>query len=401
MRRGAPVSGRHEQSDFVYEDAPEVSGSMNIAYVMPTRNRAEVLDRTLRALGGLPRHAAEVIVVDNNSDARPQVPRELENGVGVRLLTLHENLGAAARNVGVEASDPGSRWIVMLDDDSHPTSIGFVDALIRAPEDVLAVSADIHLPGQGCREQGGLPEVFIGCGVAIRREAFLRAAGYDRAFNYYVEEYDLAARFLLMGGRVAFERLFHVEHDKVATGRDMNLILERLIRNNGWVAQRYAPDAYRRAELRHLRARYRAIAEKERAIAGYARGLLELRRTRASQPRREMTRETYDRFTGLAHARAAISCALRERGFRTAAITARGKNAWAVGQALREHGVVLTDERSTDVLVIGTMSPGPMIDAAVRIGLENADRRVVVPWVCSGAGSGVGSGVVDASTRAA
>lgn len=374
---------------------------MNIAYVMPTRNRPQVLDRTLRAIGGLPRHSAEVIVVDNDSEARPQVPRELENGVGVRLLTLSENLGAAARNVGVEASDPGARWIVMLDDDSHPTSLGFVDALRRAPEDVLAISADIHLPAQGCREQGGLPEVFIGCGVAIRREAFLRAGGYDRAFNYYVEEYDLAARLLLMGGRVAFERLFHVEHHKVAAGRDMDLILARLIRNNGWVAQRYAPVAHRRAELRHLRARYRAIAEKERAIAGYARGLLELRRTRASQPRREMTRELYDRFTGLAHARGAISCALRERAFRSASIIARGKNDWAVEQALREHGVTLTDEGLADALVIGTMSPGPMLDAAARAPRAHVGRRVIVPWQSAGMDLGLGSAACDASTRAA
>lgn len=374
---------------------------MHIAYVMPTRNRPDVLDRTLRSIGALSRHAAEVIVVDNDSDARPKVPRKLENGVPVRLLALRENLGAAARNVGVEASDPGTGWIVMLDDDSHPTSIDYVERLAGAPGDVLAVSADIHLPAQGCREHGGLPEVFIGCGVAIRREAFLRAGGYDRAFNYYVEEYDLAARLLRMGGRVAFERLFHVEHHKVNAGRDMDVILARLIRNNGWVAQRYAPEDERRAELRHLRARYRSIAKKEGAIAGFARGLVELRQTRASQPRREMSRDLYDRFTGLAHARCAISCALRELAFRSAAIIARGKNDWAVERALREHGVALADKGSADALVIGTMSPGPMLDGAERAMLAHAGRRVVVPWLSAGAELGPGSAACDASTRAA
>lgn len=353
----------------------------SLAYVLPTRNRPEILSRTIAALGSLPAHNAEVIIVDNASDQAPVVNRTLANGIGVRMIGLDENAGAAARNVGAHASDPGARWIVMLDDDSHPTTIGFLDALAHAPGDVLAVSADIHLPAQKRREDGGLPEVFIGCGVAIRRDAFLASGGYDHAFNYYVEEYDLAARLMLMGGRVAFDPSFVIHHYKVTSGRDTNLILERLIRNNGWVTQRYCPETERRAELRRLRTRYRAIAEKENALPGFTRGLLELRRTRAAQLRRQMPREIYDRFTGLAHARDAIRAAIWERPFRTAAIVARGKNDWAVESALFECGVSIAhDAAEADALVVGTMSPGPMIDAALRAVSEMPTRRVIVPW---------------------
>ena len=63
----------------------------------------------------------------------------------------------------------------------------------------------------------------------------------------------------------------------------MNTILARLVRNNGWVMQRYAPDELRRDQVRDQRRRYRAIAAKESASRGYSEGLLELRRTIRSE----------------------------------------------------------------------------------------------------------------------
>jgi GT2 family glycosyltransferase len=344
-----------------------------------------MLARTLDAIGALPPHDAEVIVVDNASDRVPDVAHELANGIGVKLIRLEENAGAAARNVGAHASDPRSRWIVMLDDDSHPVSTEFLSALARMPDDVLAVSADIHLPAERRREDGGLPEVFIGCGVALRRDAFLASGGYDPAFNYYAEEYDLAARLMLMGGRVTLEPSFIVHHHKVSTGRDKGLILGRLVRNNGWVSQRYTPESRRRAELRHNRTRYRAIAKKEHATAGFAAGLVELRRTIRAQTRRAMTLEMHDRFTGAAQALDAVQHAMWDRAFRTAAIIARGKNDWAVERALFESGVsAACDPSDAEVLVIGTMSPGPMIDATIRAHRDYPGRRVITPWLGAG-----------------
>jgi GT2 family glycosyltransferase len=358
-----------------------------ISYVLPHRDRPASLARTLAALGSLRGHGhfggAEVVVVDNASGAPPVVPPQLANGLPVKLVALRTNEGAASRNAGVAATDRASRWIVMLDDDSSPLDTGFVKRLMQAPSDVAAVSADIFLPGPGRRESGGLPEVFVGCGVAIRRDVFLALGGYDPSFGYYVEEYDLAARMLLAGYRVQFDRWFRVEHHKVWLNRDMDTILARLVRNNGWVAQRYSPDARRQDELREVRSRYRRIALKERAIAGYGRGLLELRRTIRDQRRTPMSPELFDRFTGLTHAREAIGAALAAAPFSTAAVVDEGKNAWVVHRALRESGVRLVDdEGEADALVIGTMSPGPMLDAYERrlAGAAFSPRRVIAPW---------------------
>ena len=360
-----------------------------ISFVLPTRNRHERLAATLEAIGRLTLgSAAEVIVADNASDTPVRAPRALANGLPVRVLRRDHNAGAAARNSAVEAASPGAAWIVMLDDDSHPVEAvepfgATVDRLTALDPTVGAVMADIHLPASGCRESGGLPEVFIGCGVAIRREAFIGAGGYDPAFNYYAEEYDLAARFLGKGWGVRFEPAFRVHHHKVDTGRDMDLILGRLIRNNGWVMQRYAPGSMRREALREQRRRYRQIAEKEHALAGFRLGLDELRRTLRTQPRRPLLREAWNRFTGLAHARAAVNLAWRERPFLSAALVEPGKNAWAVEQALgevcSEAGVELTTADQAEAIVIGTLSPGPMLDASARWAARGC--RVITPWL--------------------
>ncbi len=347
----------------------------SIAYVLPTHNRPAELARTVEMLGALPSHDGELVVIDNASDAPPRLPGCLANGIPVRLILRRFNEGAAARNEGVQAGD--ADWIVMLDDDSSPMGIEYLDALADAPAKVLAISADIHLPASGRRESGGLPEVFIGCGVAIRRGAFLEAGGYDPSFHYYAEEYDLAAKLLMMGGRVAFEPRFRVEHRKVSTGRDMDTILARLVRNNCWVEQRYAPDHERFDAIVRTRRRYRSIAIKERASRGYEAGLRELRETMRAQHRTPMNRDLYDRFTGLAHAREWLGRAHAKRRFATAAIVERGKNDWVIERALEELGVALVGPEQGEALVIGTLSPGPMRDAMERLG---GDPRIVAPW---------------------
>ncbi len=367
-----------------------------ISYVLPTRDRPERLKATLVALERLSPHDAEVLVVDNDSAETPILPSRLVNGVSLRLLRRSSNEAAAARTAGVLASDPASEWIVMLDDDSYPAHTEFLSVLDAQPASTAAVAADIFLPGQSVefpafgaakrlrRESGGLPEVFIGCGVAIRRAAYLGLGGYDPSFHYYAEEYDLAARLLLAGYHVVFDPRFVVHHHKDAVQRDMNLILSRLVRNNGWVAQRYAPEPRRLAMIRETRVRYRQIAEKEHAVAGFASGLVELRRSIRSQPRSPMSCELFDRFTGLAAARAALQAAHDECPYQTAALIDHGKNAWAVREALEELGVRLTVEgEDAEVHVIATMSPGPMLDAFARRWALRRSRgpRVVMPWL--------------------
>ena len=352
-----------------------------ISYLLPTRNRPDHLRETLDALGILSglRHqqygGAEVIVVDNDSSPPAVCPQKLANDFPVRLLRLEHNAGAAGRNAGAQIA--GGDWIVMLDDDSHPLDDDHLEVLAEAPADLLAIGAQILL-NDNSHEAGGLPEVIIGCGAAIRKDAFLQAGGYDASFGFYVEEYDLCAKLLTSGGRVGHDRRFRVLHRKVPTGRDMNLIIERLVRNSGWVIQRYAPKPLRGREQDDMLARYERIAIKENAMDGFAMGRAELLETLDRQPNREMDGAWYARFSGEASAREAFTeCEAIYQGVKVA-LAAPGKNASVIRRVLVELGAVLVDdEAAAEVLVVGTLSPGPALDALRHY--ESQGRRVISP----------------------
>ena len=354
-----------------------------ISYVLPTRDRPTVLARTLAKLGELSAHEAEVIVVDNASAVPVQLEPMLANGVAVRVVRLERNAGAAGRNVGAAATNPASRWIVMLDDDSYPLDVGHLEVLRQARPDVAAIGAEIWLPavdGRSRHEAGGLPEVIVGCGAAIRRNVFLEIGGYDEKFDYYAEEYDLCARLILRGWLVAFDTRFSVIHHKERQGRNFSRIVRNLTRNNAWVMQRYAPEAERTALVRAEVARYRRIAAKEWATAGWMRGVADLAMTLWRQPRMEMNAAQWARFTGLAAARQAIAGAIAgHRSLQRVAIVAPGKNEPVVRRAVVEAGLEIVEHADdADALLIGTLSPGPMLDAAGA--LRASAKPVIVPF---------------------
>ncbi|QQS10097.1 MAG: glycosyltransferase [Phycisphaerales bacterium] len=364
-----------------------------ISYIIPTRDRHDTLHETLGSLSRLGPHDAEVIIADNASHEPVRVPATLDSGVSVRVLRLDGNLGAAARNHVAEIAS--GEWLVMLDDDSSPDNLGFIEVLRAAEPDVHAVAAEIHLPhqnGRAIREHGGLPEVFIGCGVAIRTDDYRRLGGYDASFGYYAEEYDLAARMLLAGGRIALDRRFRVTHRKVSQSRDFSRIVRNLVRNNSWVARRYCPsdDGWNTEAWRHI-TRYARIARKEHAIAGYARGLFDLATTWFDQPTTPMPQSLWDRFTGLHAARKALAHEIATRGpLGQVAIVAPGKNEWAVRQALDELGIATNAAPDhADTLVLGTLSPGPMLDAFDA--WTSRHPRVVMPWLVDDAGCAIDS----------
>lgn len=360
---------------------------MFVSFIIPTCDRPHDLQRTLNRLGSLPAAplaragGGEVLVVDNASQAPVLVPSRLANGLPIAMIELESNHGAAARNVA--AGLARGEWLFMLDDDSFPLDAEFTAVLASTASEVAAVGGTICLP-DGHREMGGLPEVFVGCGAAIRRDAFLTVGGYDRSFQFYAEEYDLCARMLLAGHGVTHDTAIRVHHVRSTAGREMNLILERLVRNNTWVIQRYAPIKERTREIDRTLARYEMIALKEGATEGFERGRAAMEDSLSQQPVRRMPEALWDRFTGRAAVRTTIERRHAELVDRSVAIIEPGKHVNIVEQELARIGAEIVDEAEAEaeVLIVGTLSPGPMLDALER--RCDGVHPVLIPWAPRG-----------------
>lgn len=372
-----------------------------VSIVMVTRNRCDVLARTVeRCRCAAPE--AEIIVVDNGStDGTAAWLEEVQGAWGVRALPMGRNLGASARNVG--ARQARGEFVLMLDDDSWPMP-GAVEALVGAMEAdrcVGAAGARVTLDAGGARhETGGLAGVFIGCGVMLRREAFLALGGYDARYEYYVEEYDLAARMWQSGRRVCWVYDAVVVHERAGAARNYDRMLRLLTRNNVWFWQRYAPEGLREAMVAETLERYRRIAVREAALAGYEAGVAESAVRPPGWPRTPLTMEQFEALYGFEAVRARLARAGVGAGS-VVAVFGRGKGAEQLLWILEERGAVVEavydgevegpvrwrgqavlpaeqmDESEAEAVIVGSLSPGVAVDwwRALR---GQAGGRVVI-----------------------
>lgn len=377
-----------------------------ISFVLPTRNRC---GRTLKTLSILEQNVTgvlhEVIVIDNaSSDGTAEaIARDFPQ---VRLIELSENLNTAARNLGVSAAD--SPLVFMLDDDSWPEKGTTEEALrVMAREPRLAAAACyVRRYGRQTHEMGGLPGAFLGGGVVLRREAMLEIGGYPVDYGYYVEEYDIAARLWQAGWQVKWFESMQAWHDPDTAGRDMNRILKMLTANNLRFWSRYAPVRLHEAMIQETIERYRKIAEKEGALAGYQEGLkIGLEAVwRNNTRRRPLTDGQFDSLFGLDHVRRQLQ-QLKAAGVSRLLLWRRGKAAEQILDVVGEAGLTVTamaedthaivendrfsqipayspqDAGTSDAqaALIGSLSPGVSVDLLAEARSHLAGLEVVDP----------------------
>lgn len=375
-----------------------------VTIVIPTRDRPDRLSATLDRIDAVLRvngasERCEIAVVDDASREHPisRLPARLPGGTRVHFGRRSRAAGAAARNDG--AAMARGPWLLMLDDDSWPEDTAFLSIAHEASPDLGAIGLDIRLASGG-REAGGLPEVFVGCGALVRTGAFRVLGGYDPSFHYYVEEYDFCARLIASGWRIAHDVRSQVTHAKVTAGRDMDAILERLVRNNGWVIARYAPDRVRAGARRRMIDRYAAIAEKEGAAIGFARGLAELERTEAEQRRRPLDPAAWDRFTGRAAVRNELGRREIQAGARAWSPIGTGKGIDVIREEAADLRWTETEPGVAEIHVAGSLSPGPMLDAVESLAETRPGAIGIPAWRPAGYGA-VGDDVWAAAHRRA
>jgi hypothetical protein len=151
------------------------------------------------------------------------------------------------------------------------------------------------------------------------------------------------------------------EHRKVVQGRDFGEILFRLARNSAWVIARYAPSAVRQSVLDAMIDRYQRIAVKEGAEEGMKRAIEAIEPTLGDQFERPMELNQWRRFNGAHAVSDGLVSKLHDRGIDRVGIVAAGKGDDIIKHELVAGGIEL--DQNASECVIGTLSPGPMLDA--------------------------------------
>jgi N-acetylglucosaminyl-diphospho-decaprenol L-rhamnosyltransferase len=235
-----------------------------IALVVASRDRRELLGRTLPRHLGLPERPRTVIVDNASTDGSADAAEAL----GVEVIRLPRNLGGAARNVGLRAVD--APYVAFCDDDSwwSPGALSrAADLLDRHPRLAvinghILVSADRHVdPVCEAMARTALPPVdgqpghpllsFIACAVVVRRAAVLEVGGFSERFGVGGEEelvgWDLAGAGWLM----SYVPSIVAYHDPPPNdGRPQRR--ERSLRNALWVAWLRRPPLAAMARTLHL-----------------------------------------------------------------------------------------------------------------------------------------------------
>jgi len=155
---------------------------LSVGIAVTTRNRREVLLRTLARLSALPQRPPIVVVDNGSSDGTLPAVRRRFPGVVVRRS--EENLGAAARTVGAELLD--TPVVAFADDDSwwaphaldkiaeafaRDPRVGLVAArVLVGDEERLDPTCEV-MRASPLRDDSPLgPRIlgFVACGAAVR-----------------------------------------------------------------------------------------------------------------------------------------------------------------------------------------------------------------------------------------
>ncbi len=363
-----------------------------VSYLIRTRNRPHRLRHTLTNIARTHTCAdagvvREVIVVDDGSQQRLICPHKLPNGMKLRSLGHSERLGWGALNLAAEASDTASGWVVVLADDTCPTDGSFAPGLEEWDESVVAIAPDVFIDGNrhrtARRTSDSLPETLPTAAFAVRREAFLRAGGFDPRLSGPAAVTDLSARLIggtpgTVGfGRIAFDPRWIVARTPRARHSIAMRSLAKQVREYAWTLGAFAPEASR-ADLaqcvRDVVPRSLSGRETERVVSGALRDVLAMPLVATAR-----TDSLWERLTGSSAVRATLTVEHARRPIRTAALLDAGRHSWVVRRVLEELGARIVDPVGRpDAFVVGTLSPARMLDSLFRHG--GGTRRVIAPW---------------------
>jgi len=213
------------------------------------------------------------VVVDNGSrDGTPEAVRAAHPRV--RLVSLADDAGAAARTLGVRLAH--GRHVAFCDDDSWwsegalsraadlldgDARLGLVAARVLVGSDRRLEPACAAMAASPLPPEPGLPGPrilgFVACGAVVRRSAYLEVGGFAPAAGIGGEEALLAADLAAAGWRLVYVDELVAFHMPSAV-RDRAGRRAATVRNDLWFAWLRLPvDAAARRTLTAARAALR------------------------------------------------------------------------------------------------------------------------------------------------
>lgn len=246
------------------EDSPILS------IILPVFNRLSDLETTRKLIRKNVTLAHEIIMLDNSPN--PLTPSPLQSNE--HLVRMPTNLGAAARNHGAHLAV--APYVLMLDDDSHPTP-GALEAAIKtleqAPPHIAGLMATVTT-SDGTPTSSLLPTVMIGCGALFRKQALVDAhAHYPEPFMFYGEEYALTLQLYAAGYKMIPDPQLRIVHRTSPNERSKSKIFYHLGRNNRHIWQTYTPSRWLPAALSESHQRYQITASHENVLDAYLEGI--------------------------------------------------------------------------------------------------------------------------------
>lgn len=248
--------------------------SFSATVIVPTYNRPQLLERSLRALLAQdpPPPGYQVIVVDDGSAAETGAAVQRAAGSDQRVSYLRHEINrglSATRNTGVREARGD---IVLFVDDDVVVEPGYVATHLavhqRADPERIAVIGNLLFPPEVVAESnyakylqsrylGGRrpetlaslhpsdlhPRFLIGAVCSMRRGDLLAVGMYDESIRFYGFEDHIFAHFLRQSGvRIVFAPEARATHyDSVALSW-YRAKMQETARNGLPVLQRFAPD---------------------------------------------------------------------------------------------------------------------------------------------------------------
>jgi GT2 family glycosyltransferase len=201
---------------------------MKFAVMIASHNRCADLRRTCAALTSLDPAPAEVLICADGctDDTVPMLRREFPGFIVLENAGRQGSVAARDRMLRLVSAE----IVVSFDDDSYPVEPDFIARLARVleahPEAAVVAFAEIrdhdgsgHAALSRAEPRGRYVAAYANCGAAMRRDVYLRLAGFPRFFGHMYEEPDYALQCYAAGHAVWFEPGLAVRHHMSGVNR--------------------------------------------------------------------------------------------------------------------------------------------------------------------------------------